>query len=123
VGAACVVQDDRERILLIRRADSGKWCVPCGFCEWGEDVRHATARECSEETGLDVEVGAVLQVMSNFHDPDKPTIGIWFRAVVVGGELCAGDDAIEAGWFGLEELPELAFPTDIALFRQIAGEG
>ena len=122
VGAACVVHDEQGRVLLVKRADSGKWCVPCGFCEWGEDIRDAAARECLEETGLEVEVGEVLQVMSNFHDAEKPTIGVWFRAVAVGGALEAGDDAMDAAWFPLDDLPVLAFPTDERLFTSALNE-
>ena len=119
VGAACVVYDDEKRVLMVRRSDSGLWCIPCGFCEWGEDIRHAAARECREETGIEVEVGDVLQVMSNFHDPAKPTIGVWFAATAVGGSLAAGDDAIDAAWFPPDHLPPLAFPTDEVLFDRL----
>jgi len=125
VGAAAVVHDERSRVLLVKRAD-GRWCVPCGFCDWGEDVRAAAARECREESGIEVEIGDVLQVASNFHDPEKPTVGVWFAARAVGGRLQAGDDATDAGWFGLDDLPELAFPTDVMLFealRQSGGQG
>lgn len=119
VGAATVVRDAENRILLIRRSDSGRWCLPCGFCDWGEDIRDAARRECREETGLLVDVGEVVQVASNFHDPEKPTIGIWFDARVTGGRLQAGDDALEAGFFGLDGLPDLAFPTDRALVERL----
>ena len=119
VGAACVVFDGDGRVLLVKRGDSGRWCTPCGFCDWGEDIRHAAARECLEETGLEVEVGDVIQVESNFHDPDKPTIGVWFAASVVGGEAAPGDDAVDVGWFPIDDLPDLAFPTDRLLFDRL----
>ena len=119
VGAAAVVRDAEGRVLMCRRVDSGLWCVPCGYCEWGEDVRDAAARECREETGIEVEVGEVLQVASNFHDPLKPTIGVWFAAAMVGGELRAGDDADDVGWFALDDLPPLAFATDEQLFTKL----
>ena len=118
-------RDERGRVLLVKRAD-GRWCVPCGFCDWGEDVRAAAARECREESGIEVEIGEVMQVASNFHDPEKPTVGVWFAARAVGGTLQAGDDASDAGWFALDDLPELAFPTDVMLFeglRQSGGQG
>jgi ADP-ribose pyrophosphatase YjhB (NUDIX family) len=119
VGAAAVVLDGDGRVLLVRRSDNGLWCVPCGFCEWGEDIRMAAARECREESGIEVEVGDVLQVMSNFHDAGKPTIGVWFWAEAVGGTLMAGDDAVDAGYFDLDDLPPLAFPTDVTLFERL----
>jgi 8-oxo-dGTP diphosphatase len=117
VGAATLAYDERGRVLLVRRDDSGRWCLPCGYCEWGEEVREAAVRECMEETGYAVEVGEVAMVRSNFHDPGKPTVGIWFHARVTGGFPRAGDDATEVGWFDLDALPDLAFPGDEELLH------
>jgi 8-oxo-dGTP diphosphatase len=123
VGAAVLVRDDEGRVLLVRRGPEasrpGLWSVPAGFVDYGEDVRAAAARELEEETGLIAEIGEVVHVASNFHDPGKLTVGVWFRGKVVGGELTAGDDADDAGWFPTDELPPLAFPTDAALFERI----
>jgi ADP-ribose pyrophosphatase YjhB (NUDIX family) len=80
--------------------------------DYGEDVREAAARELREETGLTAEIGSVMQVVSNTHDPAKLTVGIWFAGTVTGGTLAAGDDAVDAGWFSLDDLPPLAFETD-----------
>nr|MCU0281433.1 NUDIX domain-containing protein [Acidimicrobiia bacterium] len=85
----------------------------------GEEVRAAARRELEEETGLVAEIGEVLQVASNFHDPAKPTVGVWFAARMVGGTLHPGDDADDAAFFSLEGLPELAFPTDEALLARL----
>ena len=123
VGAAVLVRDDEGRVLLVRRGPEasrpGLWSVPAGFVDYGEDVRAAAARELEEETGLIAEIGEVVHVASNFHDPGKLTVGVWFHGTVVGGELTAGDDADDAGWFPTDELPPLAFPTDAALFERI----
>jgi ADP-ribose pyrophosphatase YjhB (NUDIX family) len=123
VGAAVVVRDNRGRVLLVRRAPGatrpGMWSIPAGFVDYGEEIRAAAARELLEETGLVAEVGQVVHVASNFHDPAKLTVGIWFEGTVVGGTLEAGDDADDAGFFGLDELPELAFDTDVELLRRL----
>jgi len=123
VGAAAVVQDEAGRVLLVRRAEgatqAGRWSVPAGFVDAGEEVRAAARRELEEETGLAAQIGEVLQVASNFHDPAKPTVGVWFAAEVVGGTLLAGDDADAAGYFALDDLPELAFPTDATLLARL----
>lgn len=123
VGAAAVVRDARGGVLLVRRAEgasrAGLWSIPAGFVDHDEEVRSAAARELAEETGLVAEIGEVLQVASNFHDPAKPTVGIWFAARVVGGRLRPGDDAPEAAFFSLDALPELAFPTDEVLLAQL----
>jgi ADP-ribose pyrophosphatase YjhB (NUDIX family) len=123
VGAAVVVRDDEGRLLMVRRGPgasrSGLWSIPAGFVDYGEEVRRAAARELREETGLEATVGEVLHVATNFHDPAKVTIGIWFAGVVTGGTLVAGDDADAVGFFALDELPPLAFATDEELIRQL----
>jgi ADP-ribose pyrophosphatase YjhB (NUDIX family) len=123
VGAAVVVRDEQDRLLLIRRGAgatrAGFWAIPAGYVDYGEEVRAAAAREMYEETGLEVLVGAPLFVASNFHDPAKLTIGIWFEGTVVGGELQAGDDADAVAFFPLDDLPPLAFETDAALIEQL----
>lgn len=126
IGAACVIRDAKGRVLLVQRAPgqygAGRWCFPCGFVEWGEDVRAAAARETLEEAGLEVEVGEPLQIASNFHEPGKPTIGVWFAATPRDPRAtpAAGDDAVAVGWFDPAAPPPLAFPTDAPLLARLA---
>ena len=98
---------------------SGLWSIPAGYMDYGEDVREAGAREVLEETGLVVQVGNPIFVATNFHDPLKVSVCIWFSGRVVGGRLEAGSDAVDTGWFALDDMPDLAFDTDADLFRQI----
>jgi len=117
-----VVRDERGDVLLGRRAGSyaGQWCIPCGYVEWDEDVRAAAAREFAEETGLHVVVGDVVAVHSNDHNPAQHTVGIWFAGTVVGGELTAGDDLDDVGFFPPLEPPgALAFPTDVLVLERL----
>jgi len=126
IGAASVVRDAAGRVLLVQRAASqfgaGRWCFPCGFVEWGEDVRAAAAREALEEAGVEVEIGEPVHVATNFHEPEKPTVGVWFAATLVdpGATPVAGDDAIAVDWFDPAAPPPLAFPTDAALLERLA---
>lgn len=126
VGAAVLIRDEDGRVLLIKRGPAatmpGLWAVPAGFVDYGEDVREAARRELFEETGLVADIGDVAFAASNFHDPNKLTVGIWFWGSVTGGTLRAGDDAVDVGWFALDDLPPLAFPTDHELFARLAKE-
>ncbi len=123
VGAAVVIRDVEGRILLVKRAPgatrAGLWSIPAGFVNYGEEIREAAARELEEETGLIADIGAPIYVASNFHDPAKLTVGIWFEGTVTGGELQAGDDAEAAAFFPLDALPPLAFETDVELFDRL----
>jgi ADP-ribose pyrophosphatase YjhB (NUDIX family) len=62
---------------------AGKWCFPCGYVEWGEDIRDAARREAHEEAGIEVALGDPVHVETNLHQPDKPTVGICFAATMV----------------------------------------
>lgn len=123
VGVAVILLTKDCRILLGRRASHstypGLWCIPCGYVEYDEDVREAARREFLEETGLEVELGNVFTVLSNFHNPETHTVGIWFQAEIVGGFLQAGDDLDEAGWHSLDNPPPLAFPSDHTVLRML----
>lgn len=125
-GVAVIVLSGDDCILLGQRARgvyAGDWCIPCGYVEHGERVREAAEREFLEETGLVVRTGEVYAVHSNFHNPKLNSVGLWFRAEVIGGELEARDDLSAVGWFSLLDLPErLAFPTDIEVLEQLRRE-
>lgn len=121
VGVA-VVEDDR--LLLVQRRmnpERGKWSLPAGFVDQGEDPRATAEREALEETGLVVEVGAVIDVFFNPPGQGGANIFILYAARLLGGRLQAGDDAAAAGFFALDELPELAFAsTKAAVARLLA---
>ena len=126
VGVAIVVRDAEGRVLLGKRAvgwGAGEWCIPCGSLEWGEDVRAAAARELLEETGVRARAGEVVAVHSNFHDPERLTVGIWFAGEDVEGEPVPADGELsEVRYFDPADPPPLAFPTDALVLTQLARE-
>ena len=125
IGAAVVVRDGRGHVLMVQRSarqfGAGKWCLPCGYVEWGEDVRAAAAREAREEAGVDVAIGEPVHVETNRHESGKPTVGIWFAATLLDPVAvpAAGDDAVAVGWFDPATPPPLAFPSDVAMLRKL----
>lgn len=109
-----IVEDDLL-VLGKRRGEPGKgtWALPSGYVEFEEDFVSAAIREAKEETGLDVTVRAVINVVSSFVSPRFHFLGIYLLADVVGGSLRAGDDLEEVGWFALTgPLPALGFEED-----------
>ncbi|WP_216829592.1 nucleotide triphosphate diphosphatase NUDT15 [Alkalihalobacterium elongatum] len=123
VGVAAIVIKDKK-VLLGKRNISfkDKWCIPCGYVEYDEDVRFAAQREFFEETGLHVGIKQVYEVHSNFHNPAQHTVGIWFLAEVIAGELKANDDLSEVDYFAFEDIPELAFETDGLVINKLKAE-
>jgi len=117
VGAV-IVQDGRA--LLIRRGQPpllGEWSLPGGVLECGEAMRDAAIREAREETGLIVEAGEMLGVYERIIRSDDGRVRYHYVLVdflcrPVKGELIAGSDAAEVGWFCREDLPPLKLADD-----------
>jgi 8-oxo-dGTP diphosphatase len=111
VAAAAVVEQE-SRLLLVRRRSSpqkGRWTLPAGFVDQNEDPRQAAIRECREETGLEIEVTELLDVIYGLEHERGAAIVIVYRGRVSGGRLQAGDDSDAAEFFGPREIPRLAF--------------
>lgn len=97
-----LIEDDRGRILLIKRGIDpykGEWCLPGGKVETGERVEAALEREMIEEIGVRIGIRELLGVYS---DPDRDPRGhyvtVAFHATVVGGEPTVSDEAQEIFW-------------------------
>ncbi|HVF05451.1 MAG TPA: NUDIX domain-containing protein [Frankiaceae bacterium] len=114
-----MIRDPAGRVLLVQRANEpsrGLWSIPGGRIEPGETARAAAAREVREETGLDVEVGELLQTVDL-----GPYVVADFAATVTGGTLRAGDDALDARWCTVVELATL--PLSPGLLDELARMG
>lgn len=111
-AGGCVFNEKGE-VLLQRRADSNKWGFPGGAIEIGETPQMTAVRELKEETGLDVEVGRLIGIYTDFDmqypNGDKAqSICVAFELTVVGGELsCDKDETLELEYFSLDNMPVL----------------
>lgn len=112
VGCSAVIFDEtRQKVLLTRRADNGKWCLPSGQMEAGESAMETCIREVVEETGLSVQVKRLVGVYTNPHRlleyPDGSRfhlVALNFETEIVGGELVTSNETIEFGYFSLPEI-------------------
>ena len=110
-------QENKWQILLIRRNHApfeGKWALPGGFMDMDETLEEAASRELKEETGLE---GLALEQLKAYsalnRDPRHRTVSVAFTGIMTNNQLLkAGDDAREAAWFPVDNLPELAFDHD-----------
>jgi ADP-ribose pyrophosphatase YjhB (NUDIX family) len=111
-GVVVVVVKDGCVLLGKRRGGfgAGKWGLPQGYIEFDEDFLTAAIREVMEETGLDIEVRSILNVVSNLLSPRLHTLAIVPLAGVVGGDLCAADHMEALAWVPLSgPLADMAF--------------
>ena len=114
----CVVfglDDDDLKVLLIRRAIDpflGRWALPGGFVHIDETVEEAARRELREEASIDRAVLEQLHVFSGLdRDPRERVVTVAHYALVKLSDhaVRAATDAREAAWFGVDDLPSLAF--------------
>ena len=120
------IRNEQLKLLLIRRAYKpykGKWALPGGFINMEESLDDAAKRELKEETGV---AGVYLEQLYTFgvpkRDPRERVITVAYYALIPSDkiQLQAATDAEAVGWFGMDELPKLAF--DHAKIVELAHE-
>lgn len=128
VGVGAVVLDAR-RVLLIKRAHEplkGQWSLPGGRVELGETLEQAVAREVQEETGLDVDVGPIVDVLDRItRDEDGRVehhyVLVDFVCRPSGGILSSASDADAAEWVPIEALADYGVAeVTVAVIRKAA---
>jgi ADP-ribose pyrophosphatase YjhB (NUDIX family) len=105
VGA--VIRAADGRLLLVRRGnepDRGTWSLPGGRVEPGESAEDAVVRETLEETGLIVQVTGRIATVERPHPEGGVYVIDDFAVEVLGGEVLAGSDALDAAWFDSDGL-------------------
>lgn len=103
-----------QELLLIRRKNEpfkGKWVLPGGFVDENEGLKQAAMRELKEETGLIIDNLQQIGAFGKPHrDPRHHTVSVAYIGFTPEDANAVGaDDADEAKWFSVKNLPELAF--------------
>lgn len=107
------------KVLLIKRGIDpykGHWAFPGGFLKPDESAEEGARRELKEETGFDAGYVEQFRTYSNpQRDPRERVITIAYMALVKISNVEGGDDASQADWFAVDNVPQLAFDHDMIL--------
>ncbi|MBW2146299.1 MAG: NUDIX hydrolase [Deltaproteobacteria bacterium] len=111
VGVGAVIIGG-ERVILIRRGKEpgyGRWSIPGGAVKLGESLREALTREVREETGLEVTVGLMIEVLDRIVKDNGGRVAYHYVLIdyvcsVCGGQLAPDTDALEVCWVRKEEI-------------------
>ena len=121
VDAIVYVRKDKETfVLLIQRGREPflyQWALPGGFINMDETLEAACIRELEEETGLKVKQMKQFKAYDAVdRDPRHRTISVIYSTELKEIEPVSGnDDAAQAKWFSLDNLPQLAFDHQLIL--------
>ena len=127
VGVCVLCQ---ENILLVQRANPprpGSWSLPGGAQNIGETLEECAVREISEETGLDIYVTRLIDVVDSINYDDSGNVLFHYTLVdyigrVLSGNLCPGGDALAVRWCSRIEVDELIFWEETRRIIKLAFE-
>jgi ADP-ribose pyrophosphatase YjhB (NUDIX family) len=108
VGVGAIVFNQRDEILMMKRP-SGRWWYPTGFCDVGISPAENVAKEVREELGLIVRPTRLIGIVDSLKvpAPSRHIYSLLFECVLEGGEIMPNPlEALEAGFFPLQALPE-----------------
>ena len=109
IGAEAAIFAEDGKILLVRRADDGLWCLPCGWVEPGESPAEAAVREVREETGLVVRATRLVDVFTRRanqgHGPHS-AIAIAYLCEPIGGELRPSHEIRDIRYWRIEDVTD-----------------
>ena len=120
VVGCLLVNSEGEILLVLRKHDPCKdmWCLPMGFAEVDEDIQQAALRELEEETHVKGRVIRLLDAATEDSSHYGNMVVITYEVEYVSGEIKAGDDAKDARFFPIDDLPELAFKANVTAVRK-----
>jgi ADP-ribose pyrophosphatase YjhB (NUDIX family) len=110
-GANAIVLNEAGEVLLIKRSDNGRWCLPGGHVDYGETIERTAVREAYEETGVEVAVERLSGVYSQPYQAQeglaRPSHYVIVALVcrAVGGELRTSKESTDVRYFAPDRLP------------------
>ncbi|GCF08202.1 NUDIX domain-containing protein [Dictyobacter arantiisoli] len=115
VSSSAVIYDPSgQKVLLTRRSDNGRWCLPGGQMEVGESIEECCVREIKEETGLDIVITRLVGIYSSPHmllvyaDGNRyQIVNLCFEATALNQTLSLSDETTEVGYFSRSEMANL----------------
>ncbi len=130
VGTNVAIFDSAGRVLLTRRQDNDRWCLPGGHMDLNETLQQAAIREAQEETGLTIQLERLVGLYSSHYatgtfganSPARAVLIVLFRAHATDGDLTLNDEVTEFGWFAPHHLPENLLPRHAQRIHDAARE-
>ena len=121
-AASAVVVDEAGRLLLVKRTDNDLWTIPGGAMDPGEDIAACCLREVKEESGLDVDIDALIGIYSNprhvveYQDGElRQQFSVCFACHPLSNALATSSETSEVGFFSVEEIETMDIHPSIRL--------
>jgi ADP-ribose pyrophosphatase YjhB (NUDIX family) len=108
LGSDAAIFDPSGKILLLKRTDNQKWCLPCGLVEAGESAEQGAVREAKEETGLDVQVLELVKVYTRFPSSEYglyTLVSTVYLCEAVGGVLTRSHEDLGLQYWDISDVP------------------
>jgi ADP-ribose pyrophosphatase YjhB (NUDIX family) len=121
-GGSVLVTDDKGRVLMQRRSDSGNWSLPGGVMDIGETLQQCVIREAKEETGLDVELVGLLGIYTDpghviaYGDGEvRQEFNVTYLGRVVGGTITVSDESTDVRFVDPAEFDRIPIHDSVRL--------
>lgn len=113
IVAAVIIQ--KQQLLMIKNGvgpRKGLWGFPGGSVEWGETIEQALERELREECNLQIQVQRLYKLTNLIVQRENQITDHFIlshhHCRIIGGQLKAGSDALDAKWLSLPELKQIS---------------
>ena len=121
-GGSALVSDEKQRVLLQRRRDSGNWSLPGGAMNIGETLEQCVTRETKEETGLDIEITGLLGIYTDpahvieYSDGEvRQEFNVTYLGRVTGGRIAVSDESTAVEFVHPAEFDDLPIHSTVRL--------